>query len=150
MRFQERDEYLQGCIELMTTHNKSIHILTFDDRSRMTIGVANRANSSLTLPRSSYIICTVIYTFAYAYVQIRANTCKYAHVAAAGLNFYSSYFSIALHTAEQYRGTRIRRIHSANPGEFICSDETEKAIPKKRIFAGNAIRSGFCRKNPPR
>lgn len=141
VRFQERHEYLQGCIELTTTHNKSIRTLTFDDRSRMTIGiVANRANSPLTLPRISYIICT----------RSHMHTCKYAHVAAAGLNFYSSYFSIALHTAEQYRGTRIRRIHSADPGEFICSDETEKAIPKKRIFAGNAIRSGFCRKNPPR
>lgn len=78
-------------------------------------------------------------------ICIRANT--YAHVAAAGLNFYSSYFSIALHTAEQYRGTRIRRIHSADPGEFICSDETEKAIPKKRIFAGNTIRSGLQKKS---
>lgn len=53
----------------------------------------------------------------------------------------------------QYRFTyrvtipRIRRIHSADPGEFICSDETEKAIPKKRIFAGNTIRSGLQKKS---
>jgi len=69
-------------------------------------------------------------------------------VAAAGLNFYSSYFSIALHTAEQYRGTRgFAESIPRNPGEFICSDETEKAIPKKRIFAGNAIRSGLQKKS---
>lgn len=67
-------------------------------------------------------------------------------MAAAGHNFYS-YFSIALHTRTERYGTCIRRIHSADPGEFICSDETEKAILKKRIFVENAIRSGLQKKS---
>lgn len=66
------------------------------------------------------------------------HTCEpYTHVAAAGLNFYSSYFSIALHTVEWCMRPRNP---FRDPGEFICSDETEKAIPKN-VFLQNAIRS---------
>lgn len=77
------------------------------------------------------------------------HTCKYVRACGSrGAQFLQQLFQYRF----TYRGIVPRYTHPQNPfpadpGEFICSDETEKAIPKKRIFAGNAIRSGLQKKS---
>lgn len=75
--------------------------------------------------------------YAYAYVQI--------HTWQPRGSISTAVISVSLYIP--WNGTRTSA--ESIPGEFICSDETEKAIPKKRIFAEcNPIGRG--KKNPPR